>query len=173
VALHVRPGQQLLLNLHLFNASDNSLSGTSGIEYLPANPSDVVHEAGVALAGKAAGLTVPLGASTQIGTCTIPGPVTAFAMAPHMHLLGTHMTVTFTHAGSTQTLMDVPYTFDNQMFHPMTPQVVAARGDTLQVACSYMNETGNIVSFGESTTDEMCFAMTYVYPAPPSPTCTK
>jgi hypothetical protein len=173
VALHIRPGQQLLLNLHLFNASDAALSGTSGIEFLPANASDVVHEAGVALAGKTDGLTVPIGPSTQTGTCTTPGGLTAFAMAPHMHLLGTHMTVTLNHAGTTQTLLDVPYTFDNQLFHSLTPQVVTAAGDQIQVACSYMNTTNNVVTFGESTTNEMCFAMTYVYPAPAKPTCTR
>ncbi len=173
VALHIRPGQQLLLNLHLFNASDSAMTGTSGIEFMPADPSTVVHEAGVVLAGKTAGLTVPIGASTQTGTCTTPGGITAFAMAPHMHLLGTHLTVTLDHAGSTQTLLDIPYTFDNQMFHPMDPPLVTAQGDQLHVACSYMNTTGNVVTFGESTKNEMCFAMTYVYPAPSTPTCTK
>jgi hypothetical protein len=35
-----------------------------------------------------------------------------------------------------------------------------------------MNTTGNTVYFGESTTNEMCYALAYVYPAPPVPTCT-
>jgi hypothetical protein len=38
-------------------------------------------------------------------------------------------------------------------------------GDKITVECTYLNDTGKTVTFGESTLEEMCFAGTYRYPA--------
>ncbi len=35
----------------------------------------------------------------------------------------------------------------------------------MQTTCSYVNNTGATVSFGDSSTDEMCFTGIYKYPA--------
>ncbi len=39
------------------------------------------------------------------------------------------------------------------------------QGDEVDVYCSYDNTTGQTVSFGDSTLDEMCFGTMYRYPA--------
>jgi hypothetical protein len=39
------------------------------------------------------------------------------------------------------------------------------RGDPVRVHCSYDNDTGAIVTWGESSLEEMCFAGVYRYPA--------
>ncbi len=167
VAIHLKAGQQLLLNLHLFNSSDSPLSGTSGIAIEPSVLVDDAHAAGVVLAGKTLGLTVGAGVTTQQGTCTTPDAgVTMFAIAPHMHLLGTHLTASYNGV----TLYDDDYAFDEQQFRPITPTVTTA-GGKLTVTCTYTNYSGSIVRFGESTNDEMCFAITFAYPAPAQKTC--
>jgi hypothetical protein len=167
VAIHLKPGQQLLLNLHLFNASDATMTGTSGFAIEPSSPVDDAHAAGVVLAGKMLGLTVATGVTTQQGTCTTPtAGTTMFAVAPHMHLLGTHLKAVYGAA----TLYDADFSFDDQKFVPITPVTTVANGK-LDVTCSYTNYTGSPVGFGESTTDEMCFAITFAYPAPAVGTC--
>jgi hypothetical protein len=167
VAIHLVAGQQLLLNLHLFNTGDQMLSGTSGIEFMPSDPVDAAHSAGVVLAGKTLGLTVAVGSSTQDATCTTPtAGQTMFAIAPHMHLLGTHLAATYNNVS----LFDSDYSFDDQQFVPITPTVTTTNGK-LHVTCSYTNYTGDVVKFGESTLDEMCFAITFAYPAPTQKTC--
>jgi hypothetical protein len=173
VAVHVRPGQQLLLNLHLFNATDTAISGTSGIEILPVEPAAVQHEAGVVLIGKAAGLTVPPNKSTQTGRCTTPANVTVFALAPHMHMLGSHMKVSYANADGSgaRPLMDQDYSFDEQRFASLAQPLVSGAGGKITVECSYMNPTGQTVYFGESSTQEMCYALTFVYPAPTVEQC--
>lgn len=173
LAVHVRPGQQLLLNLHLFNASDGAITGTSGIEVQTLDAAAVQHEAGVVLVGKAQGLAVPPNQSTQTGRCTTPSNVTAFAVAPHMHMLGTHMKVSYAGAdgSDTRVLLDQPYTFDAQRFSMLAPQLVTGAGGHLTVECSYMNTTGHMVYFGESSTQEMCYALTFVYPPPTAEQC--
>lgn len=173
VAVHVRPGQQLLLNLHLFNASDAEITGTSGIEILEAEPAAVQHEAGVVLIGKARGLTVPPNLSTQVGRCTTPANVNVFALAPHMHTLGRHMKVSYANADGSgaRVVHDQPYNFDEQRFGTIAPQLVTRTGGRITVECTYMNPTGQTVYFGESSTQEMCYALAFVYPAQPIEQC--
>ena len=92
-----------------------------------------------------------------------------------MHGLGTHMKVDYADAGgaNAQVILDEPYTFDDQKFHPLVSPLVTRTGGHMTVACSYVNPTGMTVPFGERTEDEMCYALTFVYPPPPADTCTR
>jgi hypothetical protein len=172
VGLHIQAGEQLFLNLHLFNASDSTLSGTSGIEYIAADPMSIVHEAASVLIGAANKASVPVGLGVTLKfECTPPADTTIFAVAPHMHLLGTHLNATYTPmGGAATTLADLDYSFDDQKFRTITPLVTSPKGK-YDVTCTYDNESGSPVAFGESTTQEMCFAMTYVYPPPGASVC--
>jgi len=165
VAIKIAAGQQLLLNLHLFNASDATLTGASGIEVKTAEAASVVHEAGAMLAGKDAGLVVKPGMTVQTGACTLPAGTTVFAMAPHMHLLGVHMKVTF-QAAAPQVIYDKDYTFEGQRYETLGAALTSGGTDQLVVDCTYMNPSGTTVRFGEHTTQEMCYALALVYPAP-------
>ena len=100
---------------------------------------------------------------------------TVFAVGPHMHLLGRHMKVSYADAAGAppRTLLDVDYSFDDQRLHPLDQMLVTTQGGKVTVECTYFNPSGTTVGFGEHTNDEMCFAISYVYPAPPVTTCTK
>jgi hypothetical protein len=165
VAIKVAAGQQLLLNLHLFNASDNPITGTSGIEVKLAEPTGIAQEAGAVLAGKDEGLIVKPGTTTQTGTCTLPAGTTLFALAPHMHLLGVHLKVTY-QAPAPQVIYDQDYTFDGQRYVLLPSALTSDGTNQLTVECTYTNPSGSPVRFGEHTTQEMCYALTLVYPAP-------
>jgi hypothetical protein len=161
VAMKVSAGQQLLLNLHLYNTSpDQPLSGTSGVRARLVRPEDVVHEAEVVLAGTI-DLRIAPGASMQYGRCTMPGDVTIFAAGSHMHRLGVHLEAVVERTG--QVLVDRPYSFDDQNAEPVEARLVA--GDRVLVECSYENDTGDTVFFGQSSDQEMCFAVLFRYPA--------
>ena len=165
VAMRVRAGQQLLLNLHLFNASDAVLSGLSGVEMKTMAAEEVVHEAEVLLMGPLLDLRIPPGISTQSGQCTMNGDVTLFMISPHLHQLGTHMRAVAVRDGQEDVvLFDQPYDFEDQQVHPIEP-IEMALGDRVEVHCTYNNTTGSTVSWGESSDEEMCFATTYRYPA--------
>ena len=86
-----------------------------------------------------------------------------------MHLLGTHMTVTY----GTQTVMDTDYSFDQQRYQMIEPELQTVANGKYTVTCTYINHTGETVYFGESTEDEMCFALTLIYPQPAQDECTK
>lgn len=169
VAVHLHAGQQLLMNLHLLNASDQPITATSGIDIKPIDPGAVQHEAGVVLAG-ATNFTIPDGGTTTItGTCTTPAGTTVFAVAPHMHLLGTWMKISY----NGTVLHDASYSFDAQHYYMLTPDLVTVANGKLTVACTYDNHTGAAVSYGEHTQDEMCYALSFVYPPPPGDVCVR
>jgi hypothetical protein len=167
VAIKVNQGQQIVLNLHLFNVSDAELTGTSAIDVREVPASEVVNEAETELFGKIIGLTVAPGASTQSASCTIQSNLNVFLVQPHMHQLGVHLKGTVTPAGGGPdiVLFDGAYDFDAQLHRFIDPIQALAPGDQLTVDCSYDNTTGQTVTFGESSEDEMCFLGLAVYPS--------
>ena len=169
VGLFLPAGSRLLLNLHLYNATDDPISGRSGTWAKTTTAAAVPNLAELVLAGPTLTLRVPKGTSTQSGTCQIndvaSGPIQVFALSQHMHKLGKSMRSVVTRGAQEIVLQDVPYDFDEQVFH-LTPQLIELRpGDTLTTYCSYDNTTGAEVAFGPSSDDEMCFTDLFYYPA--------
>jgi hypothetical protein len=166
VAVKVPAGSQMLLNLHLYNTLPGAdLAGVSEILYQPVAPADVASttEAEVVLMGPV-GFTIDPGVQTVRGGCTMSGAATIFMTNPHMHRLGTHARVVARVGGQEQVVHDAPYDFEEQRFYAIAPAVQLAQGDRVEVTCTYDNDTGGPVSFGDSTDQEMCFATTYRYP---------
>jgi Copper type II ascorbate-dependent monooxygenase, C-terminal domain len=168
VAVKLTKGQKIINNLHLFNAGETPISGTSGTLYKPMASSEMKHEAEVVLAGPTISLVVPQGESTQTGKCTISNitnvPIQVFSVAPHMHKLGTHMKSTIIRGQDRTVIQDVAYTFESQTFELRSPTIELRPGDLLQTDCTYKNTTDHTVTFGDSSNDEMCFTDIYYYP---------
>jgi hypothetical protein len=166
VAVPIPAGSQLVLNLHLFNVTQATLSGTSGIEVKYVAEGEVEHEAQVTLAGKMEGLVAMPGTSTDNGVCTLANDTTIFAILPHMHQLGSHLKAeTEPVTGSPTVLLDMDYTFDDQQYFPVEPTLSLVAGDKIHVACTYENPGAQPVYYGDSSTQEMCFASIFEYPA--------
>ncbi len=100
---------------------------------------------------------------------TVPSNITVFDVIPHMHWLGHDMTVVATFPdGKKETLVDVQgYDFNWQTRYTYKKPVELPKGTRLNLVAHYDNSTANIhnpnnppkrVTFGEQTTDEMCFA---------------
>jgi hypothetical protein len=161
--MQVRAGQQLLLDLHLFNAGSETLKGRSGVLVKTMPDEQVKHVAEWILAGPIS-LSIPVGHVVQRGQCTFSDSATVFSVGPHMHQLGVHMKVTAQRAqGGSSVLFDGPYSFDSQIKYPVDFVQVSA-GDTVQLECTYENTTDHPVSWGQSTLDEMCFVGLQRYP---------
>jgi hypothetical protein len=170
VGLHFRAGTRLLLNLHLYNASDAPLAGRSGALFLEATEEEVPNLAELVLAGPTVTLSVPPGVSTQTGSCELSNitnqPIQLFALSQHMHKLGTHMKSVITREGSPDiVLQDLPYDFEEQTFHLVEPHIELLPSDRLTTHCTYNNTTGQTVRFGDSSDEEMCFTDLFYYPA--------
>ena len=165
VAMHLAPGDKLTLNLHLFNVSAATVSGVSGTQIQRVDPDDVAFEAEGTLAGTFEIFIPPQSQGSATGTCTFQSPTTVFAVGPHMHQAGTHMTVTAVpQAGPEVVLHDAPYTFEDQLGYPVAPEMQLQAGDLVRVQCSYDNPTADTLTWGDSSTQEMCFASLWIYP---------
>ena len=100
---------------------------------------------------------------------TVPEDVTVYDVLPHMHWLGHDMTVMATLPdGTTQQLVKVePYDFNWQTRYTYREPVKLPKGTKLNLVSHYDNSNANThnpsnpakpVTFGEQTTNEMCFA---------------
>ena len=164
IAMQVRAGEQMVLNLHLFNSDDKALEGRSGVRVHPMDAADVKDVAEIVLGGPLSLEIPPGGPTKQAGQCTFDHDATIFSIAPHMHRLGVHALITAGAPGAgAVTLYDGPYEFDSQKRYPVDFVQLNA-GDVVHVECTYQNDTDASVSFGMSTRDEMCFASMMRFP---------
>ena len=105
------------------------------------------------------------GESSSGSTCnpTATEPVTILSVTPHMHELGTHSSMIINRADGTQeTLLDKPFDFNTQVSYSTPTKLMP--GDTLTSTCTWNNTTGGLTTFGEGTSDEMCYLFTVAYP---------
>lgn len=86
-------------------------------------------------------------------------PIKVWGLLPHMHTLGKHITMK---GGDDTCLVDIPkwdFHWQQTYFRP-TAHVLNA-GASLTISCEWDNPGSSTIHWGESTSDEMCFA--YVY----------
>lgn len=167
VAVKVSAGQQLLLNLHLYNTSDQPITGDSAIlvKTVPTAPANLAE---FVFAGKFL-FSIPSNGqpTTVTGGCTIASGrnYQLFAVWPHMHQIATHQKVTLIRGGTPTVLHDGAFAFGEQNFYQQTPEVNLVGGDQIRVECTYVNNSGHNITFGDSSDAEMCFAGLYRYPS--------
>ena len=162
-AMRIPAGTVLGLQLHVFNQSDNTITGQSGIEMLEVDPSTITEEADMFLPGPRDLQIMPGQATTQSASCTVKTPYKLFALFPHMHQLGTHMKTTLIQNGVERVLNDAPYDFEHQEVLSFDP-IQVNPGDQIKSECTWMNPGPDIVTYGESSTTEMCYSILYRFP---------
>jgi hypothetical protein len=164
VGLRVPAGEALILQLHLFNPSFEAITGTSGIEIIEVDPSAVEQEADLFLPGPLNFSIPPNQEYTHAGTCTATTKQNIFAIFPHMHQLGSHFKTTLNVGGVDKVIHDDEYDFNHQAFIPFET-IALEPGDSIKTECTWKNLTADTVTWGESSTTEMCFSILYRYPA--------
>jgi hypothetical protein len=122
-------------------------------------------------------LVEPRAGATQSCTHTVEQPVTVYASAGHMHLLGREISIV-ANAGTPRetTLLDIEtWDFDNQGARPLAQPFEMDAGDTLTVTCTHdatlreklpalQGSDPRYITWGEGTTDEMCLGILTVAP---------
>lgn len=160
VAYHLPAGRQLMLNMHLLNATDDPIEAPIAFELTGIAEAEVEQQAQLIEAGTVQINIPPHAAATALGKCTLDKDVSVFAVLPHMHFMGTSFKAsigeTVIYAGD--------YNGEAQPFTSLAPVTMPA-GTPLDVECNYFNTTGQAIKFGSSGKDEMCFAATYYFPA--------
>jgi hypothetical protein len=154
---HVLPaGTQLVLQMHLLNTSDKSVTQAMEIRMHRSTSNDPTPVSPWAIGSSQ--IHVPARrAGTAQNVCTMNGSASLVAVFPHMHMLGKHFKVEVGKSLDAMKPLYVrdPYDFDDQHMEKINLSLEA--GDLLRVTCDYMNPTDSEVGFGESSKDEMCF----------------
>jgi len=143
------------LETHHNNTTGTAAPDASGVEVC-VTPKVPKYNASLSWLG-----TDNINGTTATGTCMPTGtePITILGATPHMHTKGTHMKVTIQRAGGmTEIFHDEDFDFANQ--HSYADKTIIMPGDSLTTTCTYNAPA----SFGERTTDEMCYFFTLYYP---------
>jgi hypothetical protein len=152
-------GTQVLVQLHLLNASEADATGELKIHLRKV--ARTADESGIFAFGTT-DVTLPPKQSTSIhNDCTIDGDVDVFALFPHMHKLGKSLKFEVgPDADHLETIFSVDqWNFDKQFIAAKPVKLHA--GDFTRTTCTYDNTTDKEVVFGESTFNEMCFLPTF------------
>jgi hypothetical protein len=164
VGVKIAAGTQIHLNLHLYNASDDAISGESAI-WVKSQTTAPPMLAEMVFAGPLQ-LTIDPGPDTVTGTCTINKAYTLFALWPHMHKLAVSQKIELLRGTAQPVILhDMPYQFAEQKYWPQSPEIQLQANDKIRVTCGYNNTTGATVNWGDSSDKEMCFGGMYRYPA--------
>ena len=157
---------QLLVQLHLLNATTSAQSTQVTVDLTYAPDATAVTPAGIYALGS---MQIDLPARTKDVVvasphCTLTREHKVFAVQPHMHQLGTRISF---QAGHTEAAMPTVYQRDPWVFgvqpidaFPLTLEA----GDVVGATCSFDNTTDNAVKYGESTHDEMCYFVLFYTP---------
>ena len=172
VGLQLKNGQYRL-ELHYNNKTGTAaeLDG-SGLELCVAKTPRpnvaAVHEIG------SLGITLPPGQKTDVVSECKPtvskGPVHLIEGHPHMHTKGVHAKTIITRAnGKTETMHDAPFSFQDQRKYPLpedgsATDILINAGDKITYTCTWQNDTSRVITFGQNTTDEMCFYYVIAWP---------
>jgi hypothetical protein len=166
VGMKINAGQFVHLNLHLFNTQPSGdITAHSRILVKEIAAADLVNEAEMVFAGTAS-INVPMGEMGDAsGGCTFQNDATIMTYWPHMHQHAYHQKVDMVVGGSAMVLHDQEFTFGEQKNFPITPNLQVHANDSINVTCSYDNTDGTSdLTFGDSSTEEMCFTGIYRYP---------
>jgi hypothetical protein len=165
VGVKVAAGTQVHLNLHLFNASDQPINGDTAI-LVKSQPTPTSMLAEMVFAGKFAFSIPPNMPNYAVtGGCTSNRNFNLFAVWPHQHQLGVKHKFEIVRGGTPNVLHDAAFSFSEQNYYLKSPIVQVMSGDQIKTTCYWTNTTGANVTFGESSTKEMCFTGMYRYPA--------
>jgi hypothetical protein len=122
-------------------------------------------------------LVNPKSGATQSCTHRLRQPVTVYASAGHMHLLGREIALVANEGTpQEQVLLDIDeWDFDNQGARPLSEPVDLDAGDTITVTCTHDAKLRRLlpaladtepryIVWGDGTTDEMCLGILTVTP---------
>ncbi len=153
------------LNAHYVNTGSTPVTGHVALTMHVAKTGVITQHAGVIFLNQAL-LTVPPTAtmanpSTSSSTYTLPQDAYVMFSSSHMHKRATNFV---SKASSGQTLFQT-----TQWAEPppstYTPPVHLTAGTNIQWSCSYYNDTGQTLTFGESASSNvMCISVSIFYP---------
>jgi hypothetical protein len=157
----------IMIQWHHYNSTGQTQGDNTKVQICSVPADARPHIAGVTFLGGEAIILGP-GRNDYTTSCANDSgsPITIIGFTPHMHTIGANMKSVATKAtgGQTETIFDKPFVFDQQVNYVLDTPYVLAPGDVVTTTCTYENNTGFIVTFGQPTSSEMCYQFAIAYP---------
>jgi hypothetical protein len=180
VAYTFAPHQMVKLEMHYINSGDQAADATASVDIYAADPTTIHDEAALLFTGSP-DIDIPAHQTATLHQFfTVPGYLDLsqshiFAITGHEHHLGTGVQLSVA-PSKTGPMTEIYNPMPFQWAEPATANFATPFsipvGGGLDITCTWDNTQGaSAVSFGEATTDEMCFAWMYYYPSQGSKVC--
>jgi hypothetical protein len=165
-------GQQVIMQLHLQNASDVPISARAAmrLDYVDATP-DIL-QAGI-FGFDNQDLVIPPHTPEAMNemSCVMGVDLDVFAALGHMHKHGVRLELSRGATPGAEMLLKQDWDFDAQ---PITSlPVKLQQGDTMHLRCFHENDGDLPILWGESSDTEMCIVVLYYAPIGPRGSCIK
>jgi mono/diheme cytochrome c family protein len=155
------PPTSYVLELH-YNSSDPNAMDASGAEFCikRTQPKNVAKMSWLGHDNWPVALDFEGPRTTWTGTCApiSQEPIHILFVTPHMHEAGRHMKSVINSPNGSRILHDGPFSFDYQISYER--KEVLMPGETITTTCTFSEPK----SFGQATSEEMCYLFTYAYP---------
>ena len=156
------PTTGFTLNVHYINPGSVPIVGHVALTMYIAKPGIITQHAGVLFLSQALIVVPPTGQpSTSSATYTLPQDIYLLSSQSHMHQRATNFLATASTGDTlfetTQWAEPAPKTY--------APPLALAAGTQVTWSCTYVNDTGMALTYGESAAaNVMCIALAIYYP---------
>jgi hypothetical protein len=157
------PGQQILMQLHLQNATDAPITASTSIKLDLVDASPEIQPALIFGMDNRKINVPPGGQATTEMSCMASKDLAVFAVMGHMHKQGVHLDLSRGATAGAEMMYDEDWRFEEQPITPLTMSV--HKGDNLHLRCTHKNTGTKPLIYGESSDTEMCSFVMYYAPA--------
>ena len=162
VAALVKANTGFRLQSHYLNTTNQPIDAHVELTFHTVKPETVTAHAGVLFVVEPNFAIKPNSTSIVSHTCSLPFDMNVIKAGSHMHKHGTHFDATV----GAETVFETT-TWDEPKPALFVPAKPLKGGDTLKFNCTFVNNTPDTLTFGESAeTNEMCIFVSSFYPVP-------
>jgi hypothetical protein len=162
VAAQVPAKTGFRLQSHYLNTTDKPIDAHVEVTFHLAKPGTVTAHAGVLFVPHLQINVPPNGMQVVNHHCTLPFDMSLIKAGSHMHKHGTHFNATI----GGEPIVDTTQ-WDEPKPALFTPAKAVQGGKALDFNCTFVNNSANTLTFGESAeTNEMCIFVASFYPIP-------
>ena len=171
VGIQLEANQMIRLEAHYLNYYPDTITAHGDVEFFTADSGEISDLADFMFYGTV-DINIPGdGVPYDSGWSWLPvhDDVNVFAITGHTHQWGTNVEITkSTSAGDEGTWLypgEKPFVWSEAPVVNFDPPVTFGANDGFRFRCTWENNSGSSVGFGESANQEMCFLWAYYYPS--------
>ena len=162
-AVRLEPGKQLLMQLHLQNATSEPISAKTAMRMKLADPGVETTPAGIwGMDNRAIDIPPQAEKAETEMTCTADRDMDLYGVLGHMHKMGKEIEIVRGEGDSAETLASQAWSFADQPILPVDAHI--SKGDSLTLRCAHGNPTMKPIGYGESSDQEMCAVVFFYTP---------